>query len=99
MRIGSCEKCGAAIMMAKHVTTRNPAPIEVQPSDDGNILVTGTSYEIVPKDEREKVRLRGFVLRKNHFATCTHARQFAKKKPAALANVVRGPWRTKAAVR
>lgn len=88
MRIGSCEKCGAKIMMAKHVRTRNQAPIEVQPSDDGNILVTGESYEIVPVAEREKVKLRGFVLRKNHFATCTHAKLFAKKKPANLANVV-----------
>jgi hypothetical protein len=96
VRIGACEKCGAKIMMAKHVKTRNPAPIEVQPSDDGNILVTGTHYEIVPAEEREKVKRRGFVLRKNHFATCTHAKQFAKKKPAALRNVVRGPWRSKA---
>jgi len=81
-------------MMCRYVKPpHNKAPIEVEPSADGNILVTGTTYEIVPKDERAKVKQRGFVLRKNHFATCTHARQFAKKKPANLANVVRGPWR------
>lgn len=65
-------------MNARHVRTNNPAPIEVQPSDDGNILVTGTRYEIVPKEEREKVKLRGFVLRKNHFATCAYARSFGR---------------------
>jgi hypothetical protein len=98
MRIGKCEKCGAQIMNPRHVGTNRPAPIEVQPSDDGNILVTGTKYEIVPKDEREKVKLRGFVLRKNHFATCDYARSFAKKKPkptkarAAMDNVITGPW-------
>jgi len=94
VRIGSCESCRAPIMMCRYVKPpHNKAPIEVQPSEDGNILVTGTSYEIVPAAERERVKARGFVLRKNHFASCTHARQFAKKKPAALANVVRGPWR------
>lgn len=86
-------------MSARHVRTNKPAPIEVQPSDDGNILVTGTKYEIVPKDEREKVKLRGFVLRKNHFATCDYARGFATPKPkasprtvAAADNVITGPW-------
>lgn len=81
MKIGKCEKCGAQIMNARHVRTNNPAPIEVQPSEDGNILVTGTKYEIVAKDERERVKSRGYVLRKNHFATCAYARSFARPKP------------------
>jgi len=94
MRIGNCECCGAAIMMVCHAKTGKKAPIEVQPSEDGNILVTGNTYEVVPKEEREKVRRRGFILRKNHFATCAHAKLFAKKKPPSLANVVHGPWRS-----
>jgi hypothetical protein len=68
------------------------APIEVEPSEDGNVLVTGTSYEIVPPAEREQVKARGFVLRKNHFATCQFRQQFSKKPEKALpANVVRFP--------
>lgn len=93
MKIGSCEKCGTEIMMAKHKRTRNPAPIEVQPSEDGNILVTGEEYEIVSKDERDKVKQRGFVLRKNHFATCQFARFFSKAEQSKKLpdNVVRFP--------
>jgi len=86
-------------MDARHVRTNKPAPIEVQPSDDGNVLVTGTKYEIVPKAERQRVKDRGFVLRKNHFATCAYAKSFAKPKPkstraiaAAANNVITGPW-------
>ena len=83
MKVGNCQKCQAEVVMVRHKRTRNLAPIEVQPSDDGNILITGDEYEIVPKDEREKVRRRGFVLRKNHFATCAFAKSFAKGKAAA----------------
>lgn len=93
MRIDTCEKCSAEIMMVRHIRTRNKAPIEVQPSDDGNILVTGDTYEILSPQDREKARLRGFVLRKNHFATCMHARLFAKKPQKKFANVTRGPWK------
>jgi hypothetical protein len=85
MKIGTCQKCHAEIVLAKHKRTRNLAPIEVEPSEDGNILITGDEYEIVPKEEREKVKRRGFVLRKNHFATCAFAKSFAKAKGAAAA--------------
>lgn len=79
--------------MATHFETGKPAPIEVKPSDDGNILITGDTYEVVTKDEREKAKQRGFVLRKNHFATCEFAKSFSKQarsKPLP-ANGVRFP--------
>jgi hypothetical protein len=93
MRVATCQKCQAEIVMASHIRTGNLAPIEVKPSDDGNILITGDTYEIVPKDERHKVKDRGFVLRKNHFATCPFARSFSKqeKSKPLPANVVRFP--------
>lgn len=95
MQVATCQKCSARIIMARHKRTRNPAPIEVDPSDDGNILVTGDEYEIVPKDERQKVRDRGFVLRKNHFATCRFAKSFsrAEQEKPLPENVVRFPLR------
>lgn len=91
MRVGTCQRCRAAIIMVRHVVSGKPAPIEVRPSDDGNILVTGDTYEVVPREERTKVQARGFVLRKNHFATCAFAKSFSsveqsKKWPK---NVVR----------
>lgn len=63
-------------MLVEHVKTGRKAPIETQPTLDGNILVTGDLYEVVPKDERAKVQRRGFVLRKNHYATCQFAGDF-----------------------
>jgi len=81
--------------MARHKRTRNFAPIEVEPSEDGNILVTGDEYEIVPKEERQRAKDVGFVLRKNHFATCAFAKSFARaeqEKPLP-GNVVRFPNR------
>jgi len=95
MRVATCQKCNAQIIMARHKRTRNPAPIEVDASDDGNILVTGDEYEIVPADERQKAKDRGFVLRKNHFATCVFAKSFSRaeqEKPLPK-NVVRFPLR------
>lgn len=48
-------------MYAVHYKTRKPAPIEVKPSDDGNILVTGDTYEVVPKEMRERAKQRGSI--------------------------------------
>lgn len=76
-------KCGVPLMMVEHVKTGRKAPIEVQPTLDGNILVTGDLYEIVPKAERAKVQRRGFVLRKNHYATCQFAGEFLNGGPKA----------------
>lgn len=44
--------------MANHNRTGKPAPIEIDPSDDGNISITGDRYEVVPAEEREGYRLR-----------------------------------------
>ncbi len=93
MKVGKCQKCEAKIVMSRHIRTGKLAPIEVQPSDDGNILITGDTYEILSVEDRQKARDRGFVLRKNHFATCEFARSFSKQEQATPlpANVVRVP--------
>ena len=84
--------------MARHKRTGKPAPIEVEPSDDGNILVTGDEYEIVPKELRDRARNGGFVLRKNHFATCVFAKSFsrAEQEKPLPDNVIRFPQRRRA---
>jgi hypothetical protein len=83
MRVAKCQKCAAEIVWVEHHKTHRLAPIDSQPSADGNILVTGDLYELVPRDEREKVLRRGFVLRKNHFATCPDAQDFKPRKNVA----------------
>lgn len=93
MRVATCQKCKAQIIMARHKRTGRPAPIEVRPSDDGNILVTGDTYEIFSKEELQMARDRGYVLRKNHFATCEFAKSFsrAEQQKPLPPNVVRFP--------
>lgn len=94
-RLTECEKCRAELMMVRHVKTRKLAPIEVQPSDDGNILVSGDTYEILAKEHRARARAGGFLLRKNHFATCAYAKSLseAEQSKPLPANVVRFPVR------
>ena len=72
--------CHVMIMMKRYAKTGKRAPIEVEPSDDGNILVTGDDYEIIPADRRDELRRRGALLRKNHFATCPYANRFKPRR-------------------
>jgi hypothetical protein len=82
MRVETCRLCSVQILKVRHYKTDKWAPIEIQPSADGNVLVTGDLYEIVPKAEREGLIRRGVILRKNHFATCPYARTFSDRKRA-----------------
>ena len=81
-------KCPVMVIMAKHKTNRTFAPIELQPSEDGNILLTGEEYEVLNVEDRATAKLRGFVLRKNHFATCEYSRSFAKRVASRKARAV-----------
>jgi hypothetical protein len=74
MKTGNCPRCQAPIVLVEHHRTARTASIDVQPTADGNVLVTGDLYEIVPKGERAMVQRRGLVLRKNHRATCSAER-------------------------
>ena len=95
MKVATCQRCRTAIIMVRHVATGKPAPIEIGPSDDGNILVTGDTYEVIAKEERSRVQERGFILRKNHFATCEFARSFSQQeqRKTLQPNVVKFPNR------
>lgn len=94
MRVDTCRGCKKRILMAYHNRTGRLGPIDIEPSEDGNISITGDRYEVVPAEEREAYRRQGFPLRKNHFATCVDAKSFAKKPLPA--NVVKFPRRKRA---
>jgi hypothetical protein len=75
--IQKCERCGVPIMMIEHYRTARRAPIEVQPTSDGNILITDHLYQVIGKKElRQSLQAAGHQLRKNHFATCPYAIDF-----------------------
>lgn len=79
----ACRSCHAPVIRLDHERTGNEAPIDRDPTPDGNIAIdleAGT-YRIVPKAERDQ-----YVgqLRKNHFATCPQAEQWHRtRRPAS----------------
>jgi hypothetical protein len=68
--------CGAVFEWIEHHRTHKLAPIEVQPSEAGNILVFGPVYLVVPPKDRAEYLKRGDQLRVNHFARCPYATRF-----------------------
>lgn len=72
--IQRCTACNARLVYLAHVRTGKIAPIEVDPSEDGNIVFdTDGRYRMLKKGE-ETTRAR----RKNHFSTCPDANRFHK---------------------
>jgi hypothetical protein len=76
-----CKKCKMPIMMLLHKKSGNAAPIEANPSENGNVLVNPekTHYRIATNEERTKAKAIGHPLYLNHFASCEFAKSFAKK--------------------
>jgi hypothetical protein len=72
-----CKSCAASVYWLRHLEKGGIAPIDVEPTEKGNISINledGT-YQSVPKAERE-----GKTLYTNHFATCPTAALHARKK-------------------
>lgn len=82
-----CTSCDARLIKLKHERTGNHAPIEADPSPNGNCVVDvdkGT-YRIASKDERQAharyVEQGGAAfLRLNHFASCPNAAMYHKER-------------------
>jgi len=79
-----CKKCGKETLWLRHKETGKPAPIEAEPSPNGNIFVQGELYRIAAAEEIEKAKRIGKPLYLNHFATCEFARGFSKKEAAKV---------------
>lgn len=80
-----CQKCKKEVLWLKHKDTNKPAPIEAEPSENGNIFVHGKLYRLATAEEIIKAKEIGKPLYLNHFASCEFAREFSKKKPKAAA--------------
>lgn len=64
----TCKRCGTRILWRRHETTGNLAPIDADPTRDGNIvIVDGEVYRILPKGHGSA----GLPRHVNHWATCT----------------------------
>jgi len=69
-----CRSCGATIIFVKTAKGKS-MPLDVQPADDGNIIVVD-GVAVYLKGEAPPNKLRW----KSHFATCPQAAQHRKKK-------------------
>lgn len=74
--MSQCKSCDASIVWAVHTATGSLAPIDVEPTDGGNIILTTdelgvTRYRVLTKLEAETYK--GGDAHLNHFVTCPDA--------------------------
>lgn len=74
MEQAKCKSCGAAILWLTNKQTGRLGPIDADSSADGNCLIDGDTYSVVPKGLFTAEGPRHM----NHFATCPNARSHKK---------------------
>lgn len=74
------ETCRAPIIWAKNETTDKLSPIDSEPVENGNVVLTGQGFFTVlgKKEEREAAARAGTPLRTNHFQTCPDRERFRR---------------------
>jgi hypothetical protein len=76
---GFCSACYAGLRWVK--TTRGAAmPLDPEPCDDGNVIVTPGGALVLNSELREKAKRMNLALYKPHFATCPFAARFKKER-------------------
>lgn len=65
----TCKRCPARILWRRHKTTGKLAPIDADPTRDGNIVIVDAEfYRVLPKGYGSE----GQPRHTNHWATCTN---------------------------
>ncbi len=80
--LSKCRSCGASVVWLENNRTGKRAPIDAQPSEDGNILLdrhAGTYQVLASSTDRA---LAAGHLHTNHFMTCKTADQWRTPKKA-----------------
>jgi hypothetical protein len=81
VRKANCRSCNAAIVWLNNVSNGKANPVDVEPSDKGNIrIVNGKKAEYLSNEDAEAARGRGEKLHLSHFATCPDAKSHRKPK-------------------
>ena len=71
--MSKCRNCNAEIMWRKNEKSRQLAPIDAVPSDQGNVQLIGDDeYRVLNSTEAWAARTEGSPLHINHFQTCTN---------------------------
>ncbi len=75
--MNKCLTCDVEIKYVIHMTTGNPAPLELEPNVAGNLFITPAgTYEVITGDRLDAYRHAGVPLYLNHFATCPGADEY-----------------------
>ncbi len=88
-----CKSCGAPVLWLTHRGTGKAMPIDVEPSEDGNVIlfghptgntgtVTFTAFKVLSGEPLAQYRENHTQLRTSHMATCPQAADFRKPKGA-----------------
>ena len=82
--MSKCRSCPAYVQFAlqRHNPNAKPNPLDVEPSEKGNLLLdTETmTYEILSGEELERARAMPHIkLYTSHFATCERPHQHRRK--------------------
>jgi hypothetical protein len=77
--------CRAPVLRLIHRRTRNPVPIDADPSDDGNVRVLREAgeYEVLAGDALAAARANGEPLHLNHFVTCKDKKRWQARRQRA----------------
>lgn len=89
--MSKCASCGAPVLWLNHRDTGKPAPIDVSPSENGNVILFGvaegptddpvwTGYAVLAGEQLEQYRANQTPLRTSHLATCRDAVKFRSPK-------------------
>jgi hypothetical protein len=80
-----CRSCPAPVLWAKHKDTGKSNPLDLEPSPQGNCLVSmddhsETVYEMLTGDDLDRAKAQCLALYISHFATCPNSRQHRREK-------------------
>ena len=73
-----CRACGKPLLWLAHQRTGKAAPIEVEKTEDGNIVINEDlgQYRLVTGEEKVKAVEGRILLHISHFARCPKASDF-----------------------
>lgn len=80
--MATCTECQRPVMWLRHVTTNRAAPIDMDATADGNIVVGDGTYEVLSKERLATYRAEAVPLHTSHFATCPHADRIKQRTEA-----------------
>lgn len=73
-----CKSCGAPIFWVTMRGTERPAPLDVEPSDKGNVVVDDARGRVLSRFELEEVPLDPRYM--SHFVTCPQRKQWRTRR-------------------